>query len=369
MIKAKAIIANGKGTFSLEDIEVGLPQNDEVLVEIKAAGVCHTDYDSYTKWGQQMIMGHEGAGVVLAVGNNVKTTKPGDQVILNWAIPCGSCFQCKNGSESICELQSPVTGQGKPNMGHVSLESTLYKNKGVQRSFNLGTMSTHTIVKEAAVFPTPNIIPLEVASIMGCGVMTGVGSVINVAKVTKGSTVVVLGTGGVGLNVIQGARISGAAKIIAIDINEERLKMSTAYGATHTIIAEKMDVGLLNSAIQVKKLTENRGADYSFECTGVPSLGAAPLAMIRNGGMAVQVSGIEEEIKFDMNLFEWDKIYINPLYGKCRPNRDFPMLLDYYKKGSLLLDKMITQTYTPNNLENAFSDMLSGKNAKGVILF
>ncbi|MDX1701732.1 MAG: zinc-binding dehydrogenase, partial [Melioribacteraceae bacterium] len=161
----------------------------------------------------------------------------------------------------------------------------------------------------------------------------------------------------------------GAAKIIAIDINEERLKMSKAYGATHTIIAEKMDVGLLNSAIQVKKLTENRGADYSFECTGVSSLGTAPLAMIRNGGMAVQVSGIEEEIKFDMNLFEWDKIYINPLYGKCRPNRDFPMLLDYYEKGSLLLDKMITQTYTPNNLENAFSDMLSGKNAKGVILF
>jgi S-(hydroxymethyl)glutathione dehydrogenase/alcohol dehydrogenase len=145
--------------------------------------------------------------------------------------------------------------------------------------------------------------------------------------------------------------------------------MSKIYGTTHTILADRNDQGLLNVAKKVKELTENRGADFSFECTGVPSLGAAPLAMIRNAGMAVQVSGIEEAIVFDMNLFEWDKIYINPLYGKCQPKIDFPRLIDFYKGGDLILDEMITKRYRINNVQEAFDDMLSGKNAKGVILF
>ena len=199
--------------------------------------------------------------------------------------------------------------------------------------------------------------------------MTGVGSVLKVAKVTENASVVVLGTGGVGLNVVQGARISKASKIIAVDVNQDRLTMSKIYGATHTILADRNDQGLLNVAKKVKELTENRGADFSFECTGVPSLGAAPLAMIRNAGMAVQVSGIEEAIVFDMNLFEWDKIYINPLYGKCQPKIDFPRLIDFYKGGDLILDEMITKRYRINNVQEAFDDMLSGKNAKGVILF
>ncbi len=369
MINAKAVIADGKGSFSIEKVTVSDPKGDEVLVEIKAAGVCHTDYDSYKHWEQQLIMGHEGAGIVVSIGNNVKSVKPGDQVILNWAMPCGQCFQCKEGNESICEVQSPVTGIGEINQGHVPLERTLFRNKGIQRSFNLGTMSTHTVVKEVAVHKTHTNIPFEVASIMGCGVMTGVGSVLNVAKVTKGSTVVVLGAGGVGLNVIQAARISKAAKIIAVDINVKRLEMSKAYGATHTIKSNTNDIGLLAAAEKVKALTAHRGADFSFECTGIPSLGAAPLAMIRNAGTAVQVSGIEEEISFDMNLFEWDKIYINPLYGKCRPDVDFPKIIDYYKTGHLLLDQMITRTYNINNIQHAFNDMLAGKNAKGVIVF
>ena len=192
---------------------------------------------------------------------------------------------------------------------------------------------------------------------------------LNVAKVTEGSSVVVLGTGGVGLNVIQGARIAKADKIIAVDINEGRLEMSKFYGATHVVKADKNDTGLLKAAEIIKKMTDGRGADFSFECTGIPALGAAPLAMIRNAGTAVQVSGIEEEITIDMNLFEWDKIYINPLYGKCRPAVDFPKLVNFYKDGDLLLDEMITRTYTIDQVPQAFEDMLAGKNAKGVILF
>ena len=187
-------------------------------------------------------------------------------------------------------------------------------------------------------------------------------------KVKAGASVVVLGVGGVGLNVIQGARISGASKIIAIDINSTRLDMAKQYGATHTILASVDDVGLLEAAKQVKSLTE-RGADYAFECTAIPALGAAPLAMIRNGGMAVQVSGIEQEINIDMRLFEWDKIYINPLYGKARPQIDFKILQELYANGQLQLDNMVTQTYKLDQLQQAFSDMHKGLNAKGVIIF
>ncbi len=367
MIKGEAIIADGKGNFNLEAISIYPPQGDEVLVKIKAAGVCHTDYDSYKQWDKPFILGHEGAGIVLAVGEKVQSVRVGDHVILNWAIPCGTCFQCNLGNENICEEQSPVTG--KINKGHVALERTIFKGQGIERSFNLGTMSTHTVVKEAAIFKMQEKIPFDVASIIGCGVMTGFGSVVNTAKVEEGASVVVLGAGGVGLNVIQGARISKASKIIAIDINDSRLEMSKFYGATHVIKATKDDIGLLQAAEKVKKTTNERGADYAFECTGIPSLGAAPLAMIRNAGMAVQVSGIEEEITIDMNLFEWDKIYINPLYGKCRPQVDFPKIINHYKNGDLLLDEMITRTYDISQVQNAFDDMLAGKNAKGVIVF
>ena len=199
--------------------------------------------------------------------------------------------------------------------------------------------------------------------------MTGYGSVVNATKLKAGSSVVVLGCGGVGLNVINACAISGAASILAVDINPNRLELAKQFGATNVMLADKADKGLSQLAIKVKKLFDGRGADYAFECTATPALGAAPLAMVRNAGTAVQVSGIEEEITIDMRLFEWDKIYINPLYGKCRPAIDFPKLMQLYKKGDLKLDQMITREYQLENLHQALDDMLEGKNAKGVIVF
>ncbi|HEY1056800.1 MAG TPA: zinc-binding dehydrogenase, partial [Emticicia sp.] len=268
----------------------------------------------------------------------------------------------------ICEVNSPVTAGNKVSGGHARIEASTLANIPIERSFSLGTMSEYTLVREAACVKINVDIPFSSAAIISCGVMTGFGSVVNAAKVKTGSSVVVLGTGGVGLNVIQGARIAGASKIIAIDINPTRLEMAIEYGATHTILASKEDVGLLEAAKKVKELTQ-RGADYAFECTAIPALGAAPLAMVRNAGIAVQVSGIEQEITIDMNLFEWDKVYINPLYGKARPQIDFPILQELYKKGDLILDKMVTRTYKLDELGKAFSDMHQGLNAKGVIVF
>lgn len=369
-LTCKAALADGQGSFVVDQIQVNEPKADEVVVKMKAAGLCHTDFDSL-RWGKKFVLGHEGSGVVIHTGADVKSVQPGDAVILNWATPCGHCFQCMEGNQHICENNSPVVaGSNGHTPGHADLFGTTWKGQPVERSFNLGTLSEYTLVKSSAVvLNTSEKMSFEAASIISCGVMTGYGSVVNAAKVKPGSSVVVLGTGGVGLNVIQGARISGAAMIIAVDINPQRLQMAKEFGATDTILAVKTDKGLMQAAQRVKELTSGRGADYAFECTAIPQLGAAPLAMVRNAGTAVQASGIEQEITIDMNLFEWDKVYINPLYGKCRPQIDFPKIVELYDKGSLLLEEMITRTYPLEDLQQAFDDMLAGRNAKGVIVF
>lgn len=367
MFTTRAAVSDGNGNFTIETIEVGWPKPEEVLVEIRAAGLCHTDWDS-RGWGRPLVMGHEGAGVVKLVGSAVSHVKPGDRVLLNWAIPCHDCFQCQHGRHSLCETSRPayVLERSK---GAAHAEGTQWRSRPIDRSFNLGTLSGLTLVRREAVTPLPDQVPFPSAAIVGCGVMTGYGSVVNTAKVQPGTNVVVLGVGGVGLNAIQGARIAGAAKIIAVARKAHRLETAKLFGATHTIQVSAEDKELLQAAEQVKVLLGGRGADYCFESTAVPELGAAPLAFIRNGGMAIQMSGIERRISFDMKLFEWDKIYVNPLYGQCTPGIDFPRIFELYAKGDLLLDEMVTRTYQLDELPQAFDDLLQGKNCKGVVLF
>ncbi|WP_353485273.1 alcohol dehydrogenase catalytic domain-containing protein, partial [Haliscomenobacter sp.] len=195
MIQSQAAIANGQGQFSIETIEVNDPVGDEVLVQIKAAGVCHTDWDSQS-WGKPLVMGHEGAGVVVKVGPLVQSLQVGDKVMLNWAIPCYECFQCQEGNQHICERNSAVTAGNKVSQGHATLESTRFQNQPIERAFSLGTLSEYTLVRAAACVKIQVDIPFPSAAIVGCGVMTGYGSVVNAAKVKTGSSVVVLGTGG-----------------------------------------------------------------------------------------------------------------------------------------------------------------------------
>ncbi|NRB51815.1 MAG: Zn-dependent alcohol dehydrogenase [Saprospiraceae bacterium] len=368
--RSKSAIATGDGQFVIEEVSLAAPQPDEVVVKMRAAGLCHTDYDSLS-WGKPIVMGHEGAGEIVEMGSAVNGFEVGDKVILNWATPCMTCFQCQEGNQHICETNSPVVAGGNGHTpGHAHLEGTKWKGQVIERSFNLGTLSEYALVKDSALVKVEEEeLNFSAAAIVSCGVMTGYGSVVNAAKLKAGSSVAVLGCGGVGLNVIQAAAISGAAKIIAVDINADKLELAKQFGATDILLADRADEGLTQAAEQVRQMCNGRGADYAFECTAVPALGAAPLAMVRNAGTAVQVSGIEEEITIDMRLFEWDKIYINPLYGQARPQIDFPKLMALYKKGELKLDEMITREYRLEDLSQALDDMLKGRNAKGVVVF
>ena len=359
--RSRAVVADGSGGHAVETIEVAAPGPGEVLVEIAASGVCHTDHQLAGSATSPHVMGHEGAGVVVSVGEGVDRVNPGDRVLLTWAISCGSCFNCVRGLEVLCEVL------GLTPAGHAHPGATLRDGRPIRRSFHLGTMSDFTVVRQEAVVPLDQPIPMTSACILGCGVMTGFGSVANAARVRQGESVVVIGCGGVGLNAVQAARILGASPIIAVDLTPERLETARRFGATDVVLAAGADAEMAAVVAAVRELTGGRGADHAFECTAVPQMAAAPLRVTRHGGTAVQVSGVEEDIVIDMRLFEWDRTYINPLYGQCSPARDFPRLLQLYASGALMLDELVTRTYRLEDIDSAFDDMLQGRNAKGVL--
>ncbi len=367
MHAARAAIADGAGRFAIDEIAVAPPLPGEILVEMRAAGICHTDHASLS-WGRPLVMGHEGAGVVRETGPGVTHVTPGDRVVLNWAIPCGECAPCRDGRAVHCEISKPAYVMER-SAGHAHAEGTLRRGAPVDRSFNIGTLSTLTLVKAAAVTPLPDGVPFASAAITGCGVMTGWGSAVNVARLQPGSSVVVIGCGGVGLNVIQGARLSGAEMIIAVDRRAPSLENARRFGATHTILCDASDCDLTTAIAEVHRLTSGRGADFAFEATSAPQLAFTPLRFIRNGGMALQVSGINEPVSAPGPWFMWDKRYVTPLYGNCLPSRDFPRIFDHYRRGELLLDELVTRTYTLDDLPQAMDDMMTGRNAKGVIVF
>lgn len=356
------VIGDGAGGYRVGRVSVSRPGPGEVAVALKASGVCHTDWDGLSTVEGPQVMGHEGAGIITEVGEGVSEFVPGQAVLLTWAIACHRCFQCQRGNEVLCEAL------GRSPKGAAQAPTFDENGNTLGRYFNLGTMATSTVVRAEALVQIPEGIPFTSACLLGCAVMTGFGSVVNAAHVAPASTVAVIGCGGVGLNVIQGARISGARRIVAIDVDSSRADMARRLGATDFIQAQPDDTGLLRAAAEVADILGGREADYAFECTAIPELGAAPLSFVHDGGTAVQVSGIEQRITVDMKLFEWDKVYINPLYGKARPRVDFPILFDLYLSGTLLLDELVTSTYALADVGQAFADMHSHKNAKGVIV-
>jgi S-(hydroxymethyl)glutathione dehydrogenase/alcohol dehydrogenase len=356
-----AVVADGLGSCEIVQIQVGDPGPAEVLVRLRASGVCHTDGDLARTATEPVILGHEGAGEVAAVGSEVNSLKPGDRVLLTWAISCGACEQCARGNKVLCLRLGPG-----PN-GHARGQGAVKAGAAIRRAFNLGTMSELTVVRQEAVVPLFDEVPFITGCLLGCAVMTGYGSIFNVAHVQAGESVVVLGAGGVGLNVVQAARIAGAAPIVAVDPDARKLELAVRFGATDSIVASAEDPDLREVAEKVWRLTSGMGASHAFECTAVPRLAIAPLRMIRNGGTAVAVSGVEEEISVDMRLFEWDKRYVNPLYGRCDPGVDFDRLQRHYLNGELLLDELVRERYPLEDAPRAFEDLRRGGLGRGVL--
>jgi len=358
-----AAVTDGEGGFRVRTIEVDPPGPGEVRVRIDAAGICHTDHASLG-WPGPLVMGHEGAGTVDLVGDGVTSFAPGDPVLLNWAIACGHCPQCSRGDAALCD-RTHETDPGRYGTSRAHPGATRLEGRPIDRAFHLGTFAEVTIVRAEALTRLPPDLPPEQACILGCAVMTGVGSAINVAAVRPGDTVAVVGCGGVGLNVIQGSRLAGAGLIIAIDRNPDALARAGRFGATDLLVAADED----RLVEEVLALTGRHGVDHAFEATGVARLAFLPLRLARNGGNALQVSGAHGEVAVAMPRFFWNKRYMTPLYGGCDPGRDFPRLFDWVRSGALELGSLIGGEYRLDELGAALDDMLAGRSAKGVLRF
>lgn len=340
-VTARAVISGDGAAPVIGEVTVASPGPNQVQIELRATGICHTDIHSI-RWPGRHIMGHEGAGVVREIGEGVTRCAPGDRVMLNWAISCGHCAMCNHDLPALCAIEAQRYGphpEARP-----APEAAFENRAAIGRMFNLGTMAEVMLVDETAVSKIPDSLDFASACIIGCAVMTGVGSVWNIAEVQPGETVVVIGCGSVGINIIQAARHTGASHIIAIDRSEVALARAQRFGATH-ILPFELDADSL--ALKVRTIT-GPGADHAFESTGILALAFMPLKLIRMGGTAVQVSGFNAAPSLpevELPPFLWNKKYIAALYGGCIPDRDFPKIFELHEQGALDLPSQISRKW------------------------
>lgn len=349
----------------VEDIEVDPPKRGEVRVKVGACGVCHSDLSAVNgtiALPLPLVLGHEAAGVVEAVGEDVEGIAPGDHVVFSFIYMCGRCRFCVAGRPVLCleqgrALTTPL--EGTPRVRDAA-------GKPLNVFSGLGAMAQYATVSAENVIRIDPKIPLECAALVGCAVTTGVGAVFNTARVAPGSTVAVFGCGGVGLSAIQGARIAGAERIIAIDTLEPKLAMAKQFGATDVIASKPGE----DVAKTLKKLTAG-GPDYAFECVGSGELAASAYRAIRRGGIAVVVGVArpsESTAVRSMTLVFEEKTLTGSYFGSCVPRVDFPRMLALYLGGRLKLDELITRRYAIAEAPQAFADLESGRNARGVVM-
>ena len=358
----KAVVAHELNRIAVEQIELAPPKAQEVKIKMAAAGVCHSDLSVINGTIPQpfpVVLGHEGAGVIEAVGEGVTHTKPGDHVVMSFVPNCGRCFHCVRGEAFLCRAM-PRGGVMPDGTSRLKLG-----DKPLAAFCSLGNMAEYVVCPAMSVVPISKEIPLKVAALIGCGVTTGVGAAINTAKVAPGSTVAVFGCGGVGLSVIQGARIAGAARIFAVDVSAEKLELARRFGATDVVPAN-------DAAKTIVAQTNGIGVDYAFEAIGNAAVVEAAVSATRRGGttVAVGVGKLSESIKLNALGFPLSgKSLCGCMFGSANPQHDFPKLLDLYRGGKLDLEGMVTRTYTIDEAPKAFEDLEKGVNARGVIAF
>ncbi|MBT2364683.1 Zn-dependent alcohol dehydrogenase [Streptomyces sp. ISL-10] len=348
----RGVVFDGARAQVVDDLEIRAPGPGEVLVAIAAAGLCHSDLsviDGTIPFPPPVVLGHEGAGVVEAVGPGVGHVAPGDHVCLSTLANCGACADCDRGRPTMC--RRAIGRPGRP------------FSRGGSPVFQFAANSAfaeRTIVKAVQAVRIPADIPLTSAALIGCAVLTGVGAVVNRARTGCGDTVVVIGTGGVGLNVVQGARIAGASAIVAVDANPAKEAMARRFGATD----------FLTSAAPVRDILPT-GADHVFECVGRPALIRQAIELLDRRGQAVllgMTSPAAEATFLPASLF-LDKSVLGCRYGSSRPQHDIALYAELYRRGELLLDELVTETYPIEDFAKAADDAHHGRVARGVLTF
>jgi len=360
-----AVLSTPNTKLTIESLTLNDPQHTEVLVRIVASGVCHSDYhvmSGATSHPLPAVLGHEGAGIVEAVGAAVTRVRVGDHVVLNWAPDCGECFYCQRGRPNLCETFT------KPIWAGTMLDGTPRLHLGNQPVYHycgLATFASYVVVPQQSCVSIRRDVPLKVAALVGCAVSTGVGAALYTAQVHPGESVVVFGCGGVGLNILQGAALCGAQTIIAVDTNDSKLQMARQFGATHTLLS---DHDILQA---IRDLTDQRGADHAFEAIGLSAVQELGLSAIRPGG-TLTLAGLSP-MGSATNLpgaiiTRQEKVIKGSYYGTVSARRDFPMLLDMYMAGKLKLNELISQEYRLDQINDAFDAMLTGQVARGIIV-
>jgi len=363
-MKAAVLYEPGQ-PLRVEDVQLSPPQAGEVLVRVGAAGVCHSDY--HVMHGDMAaplpaVLGHEGAGVVEQVGPGVTSAGPGDHVVLLWRTSCGHCEYCSVGRPALCPVGTVMRGSGLLADG----TSRLRRDDLEIRHFaGVSCFAEHTVCAERAVLKIPEDVPMPIAAVVGCAVMTGVGAVVNTAGVEPGSTVLVIGAGGVGLCAIMGAVLAGAARIIAADVNPAKLELATSFGATDVVDSSHEDV-----VDAVRELTGG-GVDYAFEVIGLTHTVEQAVRAVRVGGTAVAVGIVPTGTTAQVNvqqLVMQEKTLKGSIYGSTRPQADFPRLFELYRRGRLPLDRLLTREWPLDRINEAYDALLAGTVARSVVV-
>jgi len=352
--------------LTIETLEMAALAPTDVLVRIRASGLCHTDLEviqGTLAYPLPIVLGHEGAGVVEAVGSEVTQVKPGDHVICSWNPHCGHCFYCERDLPILCEPFS----RNQPRGFLLDGSSRMSRRGSIVHHYSVtSTHAEYTMVPESGAIPVPVDLAFDRACIIGCGVMTGVGATVRKVPVRAGSNVVVMGCGAVGLNAIQGARLIGAGRIIAVDVGSEKLARAKQFGATDLVDTEQGDV-----VEQVKAMTSGRGADYVFEAAGNARVFRAAVEAVRPGGDVVWLGkvGVGEEVSFRWGSLMGERRIVRSSYGGARPRRDFPWLAEEYLRGRLKLDELITRRIKLDEINDGFASLARGEGIRTVIMF
>jgi S-(hydroxymethyl)glutathione dehydrogenase/alcohol dehydrogenase len=348
----RGVIFDGTTAVVVDDLTVRDPGPGEVLVRIRAAGLCHSDLsviDGTIPFPAPVVLGHEGAGIVDAVGPGVGHVAPGDHVALSTLANCGTCADCDRGRPTMC--RRAIGRPGRP---------FTRQGEGVFNFASNSAFAERTVVKAVQAVRIPDDIPFTSAALIGCGVLTGVGAVLNRAKVARGDTVVVIGTGGIGLNVLQGARLAGASRIVAVETNPAKEALARQFGATEFV----------GSAADVRGLLRT-GADHVFECVGRTSLIREAVDLLDRHGQAILlgVPPADAEASFLVSSMYLDKAILGCRYGSSRPQHDIALYAELYRRGQLLLDELVTETYPVEDFAKAADDAHHGRVARGVLTF